>query len=222
MSLTLSFESEGVLAEQKQFAHLDGLVATALQQKLPLVLDLGSKLVTVGTIVNRGNRNDAVLRGQRISAELSIGKPGFRTGVCLPLLVEIQQIELPAGAFATFGRPHRPLGDFFLRNFFHAALQRKVRFDTTRATAPDLSRDLQRCYIWMLRTQFQDTLLQVTDPTEKLLMACHFGIDLGASPFFGKAAEEIRQKRVKIAAKFSEFPDLAQLMRLRSQMLAEF
>ena len=222
MPLTISFESKGLLAEQKRFAPLDELVASALQQRLPVILDLGSKQVTVGTAADRVSKDDAILCGQRISAEISIAKPGFRLGICLPLLVEIQQIHLPAGLFATFGRPHRPLGDFFMRNVFHAALRSRLRFEMVRATAPELSRDLQRCYVWMLRTQFRDALLQDAEPTERLLKACHFGIDLGESPFFGKATEGIRKRRIQNKGRFDKTVDLGQLMGLRSQLMAEY
>ena len=222
MSLTISFESEGVLAEQRQFDQLDGLLVSALQQNRSIVLDLGSKQVAMDTAGDGVNNDDVVLRGQRISTEIYMAKLGFRTAICLPFLVDIHQIQLAPGSFATFGRPNRSLGDLFMRNVFYAALRSRLRFENARATAPELSQRLKSCYVWMLRTQFQDALLQDAKPTERFLKACHFGFELVDSPFFAKAAEDFRQRRIQNAAGLSKTANLSRLVGLRSQLMAEY
>lgn len=222
MSLMMSFESEGVLAEQKRFAKLNDLLASALQQKLPVVLDLGEKQITVGSVAGLGNNENAIVRGQRISTQINIVNPSFRIGICLPFLVNIHQILLPAGSITTFGSPYRPLGDFFMRNVFHSALRRKLRFETSQAASGELSRDLQRCYLWMLKTQFQDAVLQDVELPEKFLRACHFKICLVDSPFFERAAEEIRKQGIEKIGGVSKTEDLSRLMALRTQVMAEY
>lgn len=216
----ISFEKNTIIAEQGHFSGFEGLIVAAISERLPLVLNSAKKTISVGFENASGQHDDVVVRGQTISPEISLERLSVRLGIFLPFLVEIEEIAIPPSSFATFGYPYRPLADFFTRNFFAAALRKRVRFESGHGDSQERSRDLQRCYVWTLKTQFNDAILEEPHPEERLLRACHFELDLGDSPFFSRAALEVREQHTKYEKPLQEAPNLGRLLRLRTQVMA--
>lgn len=222
MPVTVSFAKEGLLAEQRCFGGFKKLIQVASKDKLPIVFDLSRKLVSAGDKAAIAEHGYVIVRGQRISPEINLSRLSLRGAICLPFLIVVRHIVLPTGYLATFGRPYRPLGDFFMRNYINAALRKRVRYETAHGDCARQSQDLRRCYVWMLRTQLSDAVLQAVDPADRLLKACHFDVDLGESPFFSRAALEFREQQIKQTDTRQNVPQLTQLLDLRSQIMARF
>lgn len=194
---TFDISAQRLLEPRWQESEVKSLLADCFEHRAAL----GLWLLGDGRVRLSGEPTtaaDVTLTGTWRSPALARLPRGTGAMLLLPLVMRVHALVLPRKCLYSLGSGDQSLADVFLRNFFYAVTRgepvRIHRADQTLpAAAEQCSRDLARHYVWLMQSQFQDSVFHKPNAAELILANAHLRLFTHSSALLERGAEEWRQ-----------------------------
>jgi hypothetical protein len=190
-----------LLSPLREVSALKDILALTLSRRGALALRIRGNSLAVESEVAENPVSGIALTG-RWRSPLLRGMPRCAEALLLfPYFFRIDGIHLSHDQLFTLGRDDRALADVFMRNLFFAAC-RGAEFDIRSHSEPieglraGVSRDLTRCYGWIMKSTLKEPMLGGPNAAELVLASAHVPLTDFDSPIVRAGVATMRRAAV--------------------------
>ncbi len=192
----LALSTQEFLGPKAQTPAVDELLRHCLATKAAFVVDLGPREARLEARPAARSGPVCVIRGRWRSHQFREIPATTGALLLLPFLCWIDGLRFEPTALTTLGRDTRTVADLVMRLVYGCAVRTQpFTFESTSSpsAALELSKGLQKNYLWMLRSMLRDPLLQGSEASVRLLAAAHLPGFETSSPLLQAGAAQFRQ-----------------------------